>query len=287
MKLQLRYFFTRSSPLKPSASRICRRRLPTLIFNTVGVSIILFIVDLLWILSSNRCCSSVSNTIVSLTSTPARFHYELPFAVHSLLSQTRLPAQIRIYLSPASAIIAQENLNLTRLRTSLQRLDSSFRLLSSFDERVRILLESQDYGPATKFIPIIKEFHGTKSRNATIMICDDDQYYHPHTLATLDAYAERQPNSIVGLRGWRSKQLACLAPPSFLLQFEKISSGVSLAKRKWRFISSSHTVYPVPIVWALSPPRLPTSSVRPSSIPTSTATSIKLPMTSGMSTTSG
>ena len=162
---------------------------------------------------SNRCCSSVSNTIVSLTSTPARFHYELPFAVHSLLSQTRLPAQIRIYLSPASAIVAQSNLTLVHLRLALERLDSSARLAVSFDERVHILHESKDYGPATKFLPIIKEFHATKFGAAAIMVCDDDHYYHSHTLATLDKYAEMYPNSIVGLRGWRSKRVV---PPILL-----------------------------------------------------------------------
>ena len=74
---------------------------------------------------------------------------------------------------------------------------------------IQIQLEGEDYGPATKFLPIIKEFHSTKinkTKSQLIMICDDDYYYHPHTVFTLNAYSVKYPNSIVGLRGWRSKK---------------------------------------------------------------------------------
>ena len=77
-----------------------------------------------------------------------------------------------------------------------------------FDRLVQIRWEEQDYGPATKFLPIIKEFHSMRSNHSqsqAIMICDDDHYYHPYTIDTLERYSNQYQNSIVGLRGWRSK----------------------------------------------------------------------------------
>jgi hypothetical protein len=162
----------------------------------------------IFIYHSTQCCIRSTGVIISLTSTPKRFCYELPFAIHSLLSQTQLPKQIRVYLSPTSAIIKQQNLTLPHLKTYLQHLDSSTTIARLFDKIVQIRLEPEDYGPATKFLPIIKEFHlktSNKSKSQPIMICDDDQYYHPYTLATLDKYSNKYHNSIVGLRGWRGK----------------------------------------------------------------------------------
>jgi len=157
----------------------------------------------IFVFQSNYSESDSSNTIISLTTTPSRFHYELPFAIHSLLSQTQLPKLIRIYLSPTSAIISQKNLTLKHLKISIQRLDSSKTITKLFDRLVEIKLEQEDYGPATKFLPILKEFG---SNSQAIMICDDDQYYHPYSLATLNKYANQFPDSIIGFRGWRGKE---------------------------------------------------------------------------------
>jgi hypothetical protein len=140
--------------------------------------------------------------VVSLTSASERFHYELPFAIHSLLSQTQVPRNIFIYLASTST----HNLTLPHLRTALRRLDTSDALVSRFDQHVRIRFEQVDLGPATKFIPIVREYHAkrdTEPQSQMIMICDDDQYYHPETVATLTNYAEKHQDSIVALRGWR------------------------------------------------------------------------------------
>jgi hypothetical protein len=97
---------------------------------------------------------------------------------------------------------------LSHLKIYLQRLDRSTTIDRLFDRLVQIRLEPEDYGPATKFLPIIKEFHAktsNQSQSQLIMICDDDHYYHPYTLATLDKYSNKYHNSIVGLRGWRGK----------------------------------------------------------------------------------
>jgi hypothetical protein len=205
----IKYFIrscNRRSSLKPSRWRSFRR-----LFNLIVFIFILSFFLILFFHSLSIFQSTGSHSldiIISLTSTPERFHYELPFAIHSLLSQTELPKEIRIYLSPTSAIIRQQNLTLSHLKIYLQHLDSSTTIARLFDQLVHIRLEQEDYGPATKFLPIIKEFHSkknSKSQSQLIMICDDDHYYHPYTLATLDKYANKYYNSIFGLRGWRGK----------------------------------------------------------------------------------
>ncbi|CAF1184863.1 unnamed protein product [Rotaria sp. Silwood1] len=157
----------------------------------------------IFIFQSNSFELHSSNIIISLTSTPERFHYELPFVIHSLLSQTQLPKQIRIYLSSTPVIIRQKNLTLRHLKTYIKRLDSSKITEKLFDKLVQIRWEEEDYGPTMKFLPIIKEF---QSKSQAIMICDDDQYYHPYTLATLNKYSTKYENSIIGFRGWRGKK---------------------------------------------------------------------------------
>ncbi len=199
----LRSFFRRRSPLKPSRWRILPCLFAIMLFVFTFLSFFIPFIYSIFIFQSNHSESDSSNTIISLTSIPSRFHYELPFAIHSLLSQTQLPKLIRIYLSPTSVIISQKNLTLTHLKISIQRLDSSKTIAKLFDRLVEIQLEQEDYGPATKFLPILKEFG---SNSQAIMICDDDQYYNPYTLATLNKYANQFPNSIIGFRGWRGKK---------------------------------------------------------------------------------
>ena len=83
-----------------------------------------------------------------------------------------------------------------------------YALITRFDQLVRLRLEQEDLGPATKFIPIVREYHAkndTRAATQAIMICDDDQYYHPQTVSTLTMYAEKHQDSIVGLRGWRGE----------------------------------------------------------------------------------
>ncbi|CAF4016880.1 unnamed protein product [Adineta steineri] len=152
---------------------------------------------------------SSSNVIVSLTSTPLRFNYELPITIHSLLTQTKLPKQIRIYLSPTNKIIKYSNLTLNHLKIYLKHIDSSIFISKLFDKLVQIYFEEEDYGPATKFLPVIKESHSLSTtilNSQQIIICDDDHYYHSETIATLMKYSKEYTNSIIGLRGWRIRE---------------------------------------------------------------------------------
>ena len=139
--------------------------------------------------------------IVSLTTTPKRFQFELPLTIRSLLSQTLLPKEIRIYISP---VFNRTNLTSVDLRSKI----SSEKTQNLFDEIVRLKYVENDDGPATKFLPILREFHSDRKRfsqDQPIVICDDDHIYQPNLLSTLDRYSKVYPNEILGFRGWRSE----------------------------------------------------------------------------------
>lgn len=209
IKYLIRLFYRRLL-FKKIRSFSIRYLIVTIIFLFVFLSLfLLFFYSILVFYLNYYFYSYSSNIIVSLTSTPKRFHYELPFTIHSLLTQTELPKEIRIYLSPTINIINQKNLTLEYLKISIKhRVDSSRIISKLFDKLVQIRYEEQDYGPATKYLPIIKEFHLIKtnlSKFQSIIICDDDHYYHPYTISTLIKYSNKYKNSIIGLRGWRSK----------------------------------------------------------------------------------
>ncbi|CAF2524507.1 unnamed protein product [Rotaria sp. Silwood2] len=186
-----------------------RRLVGAIIFIPIFLSFFLLFFYSVLTYYLNYCCSHSSNIIVSLTSTPRRFHYELPFTIHSLLTQTKLPIEIRIYLSPTITIISQKNLTLNHLKMYVKHVDSSIIIAKLFDKLVKIYLEEEDYGPATKFLPILKEFHvltTNQFKSQAIMICDDDHYYHPHTISALLEYSNKYKNNIVGFRGWRIRE---------------------------------------------------------------------------------
>jgi len=204
----LKRLYYRRLLLKPFRWYSISRLLAIMILIFLFLSIFLLFYYSILVFHLNYCCFQSSNIIVSLTSTPIRFQYELPFTIHSLLTQTKLPKEIRIYLSPTATIINQKNLTLEHLKIYIKQLDSSTIISKLFDKLVQIRLEEQDYGPATKYLPIIKEYHlitPNISISQAIMICDDDHYYHPYTIDTLNKYSNKYKNSIVGLRGWRSK----------------------------------------------------------------------------------
>lgn len=194
--------FRSRSPLKRSRWRSFARLFFPVIFITLISLLLILCFHSILIFQSPSLERDLSEIIISLTTVPARFHAELPLTIHSLLSQTQLPKEIRIYLSPTIALILEKNLTLANLKLSLRNLDSSIRIAKLFDRFVRIQWEDEDYGPATKFLPIIKQL---ASSSQPVLICDDDQYYHPYTLATLNHYSKQFPDSIIGLRGWRSK----------------------------------------------------------------------------------
>lgn len=187
----LRFFFF--ILMRLSLRLVSRRR--KLFFISLSLVVVVFL--LYQIFFSVR----TSILIVSLTTTPKRFQFELPLTIRSLLSQTLLPKEIRIYVS---SVFNRTNLTFVDLRSKI----SSKKLQILFDEIVRLIYVENDDGPATKFLPILREFHSNRkdfSQNQPIVICDDDHIYQTNLLSTLDRYSKVYPNEILGFRGWRSE----------------------------------------------------------------------------------
>lgn len=231
------------------------RLLATIIFLflLITFSILFYYCVLVYYL--NSCCYFSLNVIVSLTTTPKRFQYELPITIHSLLTQTELPKEIRIYLSPIAIVVNQTNLTLKHLKISVKHIDSSKIISQLFDKLVRIQLEAQDYGPATKYLPIIKEYHKV-SPSQSIIICDDDHYYHPYMVSLLYKYSNKYQNSIVGFRGWRSKKIKKMMfqfiKKSFLVREDLVWGVAGRKEASYHIVEAFHIseMYRVGIVTA-------------------------------------
>ena len=123
-----------------------------------------------------------SSVVVSLTSIPSR----LPMigdTIKSLLRQTRLPAEIRLYLP----------------RTS--RRESTPYVVPDWLASVaslRICWVDEDIGPATKFIWALQDL----GPDAKLLVVDDDRIFPPNTIELLDDAADRQPDAAFCIGGW-------------------------------------------------------------------------------------
>ncbi|KAK9857172.1 hypothetical protein WJX84_009066 [Apatococcus fuscideae] len=70
-----------------------------------------------------------------------------------------------------------------------------------YGSRVRLLRSLSDYGPATKFVPIIQELKQQKMENARVIIVDDDQEYPWEMVAAYDKWSQALPDSALTMRG--------------------------------------------------------------------------------------
>ena len=52
--------------------------------------------------------------------------------------------------------------------------------------KVKLLRSQSDYGPATKFVPIIQELEKQRMEDARVIIVDDDQEYPWEMVAAYD-----------------------------------------------------------------------------------------------------
>ena len=129
-----------------------------------------------------------ADTIVCLTTTPSRLPY-IDDTLKSLLRQTRVPKEIRLYL-PAFSTREQRPYHVP--------------------ERLRGLLvvavhDCADWGPATKIIPALMEL----GRDQTVIALDDDRIYPRHLVESLEDAARADPQGAVGFSGW-------IAPPDLV-----------------------------------------------------------------------
>ncbi len=88
--------------------------------------------------------------------------------------------------------------------------------------RLRVLHCRRDCGPATKFIPIVREELAAGRGNTLIMVVDDDRVYPRDALETYLHYNEQLPDAALCFRGaamprnldWRQNDLRERAAPA-------------------------------------------------------------------------
>jgi Glycosyl transferase family 2 len=123
--------------------------------------------------------------IASLSTVPARIN-NLKTTIQSLLKQTRPPDEI-ILAVPEFSIREERPYVVPEYLSRLPRL--------------RILHSPRDWGPATKFIPVIQEELTAGRGDTLIMVVDDDRTYPPDALATYLHYTAQLPGAALCFRG--------------------------------------------------------------------------------------
>ena len=131
---------------------------------------------------------NVRRYIVSLSSVPPRFD-GLPDTLASLLAQTVPPERVILYLS--------------RHYTRFPDWDGT---LPEVPEGVEIRVVDEDFGPATKLLPALKEFAG---EDLEILFCDDDQIYPTYLAEDLLNGRAAHPEACVAASGMQD-----YAPPA-------------------------------------------------------------------------
>jgi hypothetical protein len=123
--------------------------------------------------------------IVSLSTLPDRI-CNLEPTLRCLLEQTRPPDEIVLAL-PNCSIRQQKKYVLPAYLEKIPRL--------------RILRCGTDWGPATKFIPVIQEELAAGRGHTLIMVVDDDRTYPRDALQTYLHYHEQKPGAALCFRG--------------------------------------------------------------------------------------
>ena len=123
--------------------------------------------------------------IVSLSTVPERIGNLGP-TIRSLLKQTRPPDEIVLAI-PEFSIREQRAYEVPEEVSRWPRL--------------RVLHCRRDWGPATKFIPIVREELAAGRGNTLIMVMDDDRIYPRDALETYLHYNEQLPDAALCFRG--------------------------------------------------------------------------------------
>jgi Glycosyl transferase family 2 len=123
--------------------------------------------------------------IASLTTLPDRIDNLAP-TIRSLLEQTRPPDEIVVAV-PKFSIRQQREYKISDYLLQIPE--------------VRILRCDKDWGPATKFIPIIQEKLAAGRGETLIMVVDDDRIYPRDALEIFLHYHKQMPNTALCFRG--------------------------------------------------------------------------------------
>lgn len=117
----------------------------------------------------------MSKFIISLTSIPPRFAF-LHETLKSLLEQSVMPDRVVLYLS--------RNYRRFGPLTQVPMLPSG----------VDLVVVDEDYGPATKVLPALKEY---RDSDVKIIFCDDDKVYDPDWASRLLEASEEKPHCCI------------------------------------------------------------------------------------------
>jgi Glycosyl transferase family 2 len=123
--------------------------------------------------------------IASLSTVPERIDNLGP-TIRSLLRQTRPPDEI-VLAVPEFSIREQRRYTVPKYVSRWPRL--------------RVLRCSKDWGPATKFIPVIQEELAAARGSTLILVVDDDRVYPRDALETYLYYSARLPEAALCFRG--------------------------------------------------------------------------------------
>lgn len=123
--------------------------------------------------------------IASLSTVPDRINNLKP-TIRSLLKQTRPPDEIVLAI-PEFSIREQRRYVVPEYISRLPR--------------VRVLRCSEDWGPATKFIPVVREELAVGRADTLMMVVDDDRVYPRDALETYLHYNQQLPGAALCFRG--------------------------------------------------------------------------------------
>ena len=135
-------------------------------------------------LAANRTFEN-RRVIASLSTVPDRIN-NLRATIRSLLKQTRPPDEI-ILAVPEFSIREERPYVVPEYLLRLPRL--------------RILCSRRDWGPATKFIPVVREELAAGRGDTLIMVVDDDRVYPRDALETYLHYNKQLPDAALCFRG--------------------------------------------------------------------------------------
>jgi len=136
-------------------------------------------------LAKDRTPIDAPRVIVSLSTLPDRIANLEP-TLDCLISQTRAPDEIVLAL-PEFSLRQQEPYAIPECLASYSR--------------VRILRSDKDWGPATKFIPVVQEELAAGRGDTLIMVLDDDRIYPGDALETYLHYHRLLPDAALCFRG--------------------------------------------------------------------------------------
>src|SRR5947199_7936422 len=134
---------------------------------------------------ANSARSGHPRVIVSLSTVPDRINNLRP-TIRSLLKQTRPPDEIVLAI-PEFSVREQRPYVVPKYISRLPR--------------VRVLRWPEDWGPARKFIGVLRDELEAGRENTLIMVVDDDRLYPRDALETYLYYSEQLPNAALCFRG--------------------------------------------------------------------------------------